>query len=498
VKKFIFLLLMFIMLFEAATMVNADSETEIKGACDILFDLGIIEGDENGNLGAEKILTRAEFSAVVTRIMDEDSETTASFSDMQSTHWAAPYVGIMAKKGIINGYPDGTFRPESSVTLAQAVKILLGVMKKADANLSYPDGYLLKAAREKITKGVTLSADEPLLRENAARLILNALYTPGENGEMLVEKLGVKTYFVSPDGSDENDGSYFHPFETINAAVDKAFGNAIVFLSEGRYEIKESIKLKSGEGVKKPLIIRAMLDAEVNVVLEENARITADEFVHIKGLYITKTKDGEQGIVLGAKSAVLENNIIFSTEVLVEGENCKILKNTFSGKKVPLTLSGTNAEIRLNIFEGQEETSLFVRGGSDNPKIYSNTFNISPSQFGSVVVIGEKDGAAVKNCIMQNNVIYDGEYNEEASGVTFTRTNGTVFYNNIIDGVKGAVTFLGENSKITLKNNIYLECGDNCYVMDKIPSYFVSDYNCFYETYPKIWKRTASLQTLML
>ena len=491
-KKYLSLILICCMLTAFFNIAYANTETEIQGACDILSDLGIMHGDGNGNLGEIKTLTRAEFCALVTRIMKEEPATEVYFSDVQSTHWANGYIALMTEKGIINGFEDGSFRPENNVTFAQAVKILLGILGKAEETLSYPDGYLLKGAKCGLTKGITVSADAALIREDAARLILNAIYIPDKNNEVLIEKLDVKTYYVSDFGSDANDGSISNPFKTIVAAANKASGNAVVFLNDGIYEMTESIALNSGESSERPLVIRTALGADVKVVLSGDAQITANEFVNIKGFEISQTEDnGAPRIIAEAKNVVIENNIISSAPVLVKGDGCSVLGNTFTGEKTPLTVEGANTEIRANVFEGQTETSLLVKGGANNPKIYSNTFNISPMQSGSVIVVGETEGEAVKNCVMLNNVIYDGEYNEEALGVTFAKTESTYVYNNIIDGVKGAVKFSGENSGVTLKNNIYLECGDNCYVIEKMPAKFVSDYNCFYETYPRTIEKNS-------
>jgi fibronectin type 3 domain-containing protein len=50
---------------------------------------------------------------------------TVSFSDVPESHWAYPYIIRLAQEGIINGYPDGTFKPEKSITRAEFAKIVL-------------------------------------------------------------------------------------------------------------------------------------------------------------------------------------------------------------------------------------------------------------------------------------------------------------------------------------------------------------------------------------
>ena len=48
----------------------------------------------------------------------------AEFSDFNSSHWAYEYVTALVNDGTINGYADGTFRPEGTVTRAEFVKMI--------------------------------------------------------------------------------------------------------------------------------------------------------------------------------------------------------------------------------------------------------------------------------------------------------------------------------------------------------------------------------------
>ena len=48
----------------------------------------------------------------------------ATFSDVDSTHWAESYINQMRRNKLLNGYEDGTFRPENEVTTGEYIKIL--------------------------------------------------------------------------------------------------------------------------------------------------------------------------------------------------------------------------------------------------------------------------------------------------------------------------------------------------------------------------------------
>ncbi|SHH66156.1 Listeria/Bacterioides repeat-containing protein, partial [Anaerosphaera aminiphila DSM 21120] len=77
-------------------------------------DNNIMEGYEDGSFKPNDKITRAEFTAVVARY-NSLSDTTSTFEDVIG-HWAAGYIGSVTNKGWINGYPDGTFKPEKDIS----------------------------------------------------------------------------------------------------------------------------------------------------------------------------------------------------------------------------------------------------------------------------------------------------------------------------------------------------------------------------------------------
>ncbi|GBF74537.1 hypothetical protein PA598K_02889 [Paenibacillus sp. 598K] len=86
---------------------------------------GIIEGYPNGTFGSDRGLTRAEFVVVLSRVLhlETDAAVQSSLSDVRG-HWAESYVGAFTDRGLIQGFPDGTFRPQELVTRAQAVTVI--------------------------------------------------------------------------------------------------------------------------------------------------------------------------------------------------------------------------------------------------------------------------------------------------------------------------------------------------------------------------------------
>ena len=155
----------------------------------ILKTLGIMEGHANGNLGYAETLTRAQFAkmAVMSSVYrDSVSETsrTSPFSDVKNTHWAASYIAVAAKNGLIKGYAKGDFRPERAVLYEEAVTVCLRLLGYRDEDLSsgYPLGQLAMANSIGLTDHVGGVRGQPLTRERTARLIYNLLSTKPKNG----------------------------------------------------------------------------------------------------------------------------------------------------------------------------------------------------------------------------------------------------------------------------------------------------------------------------
>lgn len=91
--------------------------------------LGVVKGYPNGSFGPNAQITRAEFAAIAARFDNHAADRTADFSDI-SGHWAAFEICRAAELGWINGYPDGTFKPDQPITRAEAMAIVNRVLKR--------------------------------------------------------------------------------------------------------------------------------------------------------------------------------------------------------------------------------------------------------------------------------------------------------------------------------------------------------------------------------
>ena len=85
--------------------------------------LGIVNGRSDGSFDPDASITRAEFAAICARFDEGGVSVASAFTDT-SGHWAEAEIGRAAALGWIQGYSDGSFRPDQYITRAQAVTMI--------------------------------------------------------------------------------------------------------------------------------------------------------------------------------------------------------------------------------------------------------------------------------------------------------------------------------------------------------------------------------------
>jgi hypothetical protein len=97
-----------------------------RSPIEYLTTLGIMDASADGKFYPTKEITRGELAVLLVKAkgFEVSKKTGVSFSDVPPQSDLAPYVSLAAERRYINGFPDGTFRPEHGVTRAQAAAIL--------------------------------------------------------------------------------------------------------------------------------------------------------------------------------------------------------------------------------------------------------------------------------------------------------------------------------------------------------------------------------------
>lgn len=103
-------------------------------AVSTLTNMGIIKGYTDGTFRPNADITRAELATIIARFAKLDVNT-KTFSDING-HWAQKSIELAAGNGWINGYTDGTFRPNKSIIRAETFAMINRVLDRQTESVS--------------------------------------------------------------------------------------------------------------------------------------------------------------------------------------------------------------------------------------------------------------------------------------------------------------------------------------------------------------------------
>ncbi len=155
---------------------------ETDGKLTLLHALGIFQGYEDGSYRLENTLTRAEFTKVAVCASENRKAVSGAlavspYADVPYTLWSAPYIRLAAQKGYVNGYLDSTFRPDASITYAEATAVFLRLIgyQNSDFGASWPRGHMEIAEEIGLCDGIILDYNAPITRGDTVTLLYNLL-----------------------------------------------------------------------------------------------------------------------------------------------------------------------------------------------------------------------------------------------------------------------------------------------------------------------------------
>lgn len=121
---------------------DVPAESRFAESIAAITDERLLSGYSNGNFGPTQSLTRAQFAAIVDRYITNTCENAAiasycsadekiaKYSDVKDSYWASNAIQSVSTAGLMSGYGNGEFRPDQTVTRAEAVKVLHKVFSR--------------------------------------------------------------------------------------------------------------------------------------------------------------------------------------------------------------------------------------------------------------------------------------------------------------------------------------------------------------------------------
>ena len=96
-----------------------------------LYNIGIVDGMDEHKFSPDEPVTRAEFAVMEARFADLDYKDGNIFDDVPNGHWAYSYINAAANAGWIEGYPDGSFRPDEPISRAEVVRLVNSMVNRS-------------------------------------------------------------------------------------------------------------------------------------------------------------------------------------------------------------------------------------------------------------------------------------------------------------------------------------------------------------------------------
>ena len=109
-----------------------------NNAVSTMSNAELIYGFVDGTFGGNHYVTRAQFAAIAARFDSDVYTGENKFSDIDG-HWANKYINQAAEKGWVNGYLDGTFKPEQPITRAEAMALINRVLGRDKIEAMHTD-----------------------------------------------------------------------------------------------------------------------------------------------------------------------------------------------------------------------------------------------------------------------------------------------------------------------------------------------------------------------
>ena len=109
-----------------------------EGFIQALVNRGLISGFPDGSFKPNASMTRAEYAALISKTFDLPRKRVGAgtFADVAGNFWGAAAIREAAEMGFISGFPDGTFRPQQNLTRVQAIASVVSGLGLTGGNIN--------------------------------------------------------------------------------------------------------------------------------------------------------------------------------------------------------------------------------------------------------------------------------------------------------------------------------------------------------------------------
>ena len=390
------------------------------------MDYGIINGYEDGTIRPNNKITRAEMTAMLDRVMDYQTKADNTFSDLGDS-WYTDVILKANAAGVISGYPDGTVKPDATITRQEAVAMFSRVLSLDTKNA--PEATF------------TDNADVADWAKDAVNAMAAADYIHGSEGQFrpndgitraevvtILNNIFDKLYQKAGEYTGDVDGSAVINTDQVTLKDMTISGDLII--AEG---VGDGHVVLDNVTVDGKLIVRG--GGENSVIIKGDSKIDNISVERIDGaVRVAVEGNANVNAVLidnGGQDVKIEGTVD-TVNVAAANANVDI---TGAAKDINVADTATNATITVtstatadNVSTSAENTTIIVAGAVSNIDI-ADTANNSVVTTQSNATVDKVTTAAGNTTVEGSGTVTDVVVGENASDATVT-TEGTKVENN--------------------------------------------------------------------
>lgn len=390
------------------------------------MDYGIINGYEDGTIRPNNKITRAEMTAMLDRVMDYQTKADNTFSDL-SDSWYTDVILKANAAGVISGYPDGTVKPDATITRQEAVAMFSRVLSLDTENA--PEATF------------TDNADVADWAKDAVNAMAAADYIHGSDGQFrpndgitraevvtILNNIFDKLYQKAGEYTGDVDGSAVINTDQVtlkdmtisgDLIIAEGVGDGHVVLDnvtvDGKLIVRgggeNSVIIKGASKIDNISVER--IDGAVRVAVEDNANVNA----------VLIDNGGQNVKIEGAVNTV--NVAAANVNVDITGA-AKDINVADTAKNATITVTSTATADKVST--SAENTTIIVAGTVSSIDI-ADSANNSVVTTQSSATVDKVTTAAGNTTIEGSGTVTDVVVSESASDATVT-TEGTKVENN--------------------------------------------------------------------
>ncbi|MEZ0537126.1 S-layer homology domain-containing protein [Caldicellulosiruptoraceae bacterium PP1] len=356
-KKLIAIITVLLFALSIIAPVFAQGETTTNPVYDeaakVLKDKGVMQGNQNGDLMLTKALTRAEVVTMILRSLgqeaaaEEYADADASFKDT-ANHWSKKYVELAKEMGIVNGYPDGTFRPEQKIKFEELCKLLVAAMNETPAAGKWPLNYVRKALELGLFNGIEdeVGIGDIVIRGQAAVAFQSAFFQPEKQltvkNVQALSNTSIQVDIAAAEGQTLADGDVAAVDFDIKDAANESQLLGISDVSFDAASGKAIIKTAAQEAGKTyKLYFRGQDTTKTFVGLPADLNVAEVSTDNLKAINV-KFNDKVDSTTLTTDNIKIANHTIESIKLLDDGKTAVVVVSGNIGQFEKISLSLDN------------------------------------------------------------------------------------------------------------------------------------------------------------